>query len=230
MSFQESALSLRARLHLGKVHPALLVGVIVAAVTVLVCIGIGLVQATSTGQFSISHTSDQEQELSDAGSVSAEAATEGTEGESAAEPPLICVHVSGAVASPGVCYLPEGSRAADAVEAAGGFAEGAAEDSLNLARVLADGEQLIVARTDELATSNSSPGAAAPAPESAKININTATSEELQELDGVGEATAEKIIKEREENGPFATVEDIMRVPGIGEKKFEAMRNDITVQ
>lgn len=227
MSFQESALSLRARLHLGKVHPALLVGVIVAASAVLVCIGIGLVQATSTGQLSISHASEQH-EASDDGS--AETASEGAEDQAAAEPPLICVHVSGAVASPGVCYLPEGSRAADAVEAAGGFAEGAAEDSLNLARILADGEQLIVARTDELAATNPSPGAAAPAPANAKININTATSEELQELDGVGEATAEKIIKEREENGPFATVEDIMRVPGIGEKKFEAMRDDITVQ
>lgn len=227
MSFQESALSLRARLHLGKVHPALLVGVIVVAVAVLVCIGIGYVQATSAGQLSISHVSEQH-EASDIGS--AETTSEGTEDQAAAEPPLICVHVSGAVASPGVCYLPEGSRAADAVEAAGGFAEGAAEDSLNLARILADGEQLIVARTDELAATNPSPGAAAPAPANAKININTATSEELQELDGVGEATAEKIIKEREENGPFATVEDIMRVPGIGEKKFEAMRDDITVQ
>ncbi len=227
MSFQESALSLRARLHLGKVHPALLVGVIVAAAAVLVCIGIGLVQATSAGQLSINHASEQH-EASDDGS--AETASEDAEDQAAAEPPLICVHVSGAVASPGVCYLPEGSRAADAVEAAGGFAEGAAEDSLNLARILADGEQLIVARTDELAATNPSPGAAAPAPANAKININTATSEELQELDGVGEATAEKIIKEREENGPFATVEDIMRVPGIGEKKFEAMRDDITVQ
>lgn len=227
MSFQESALSLRARLHLGKVHPALLVGVIVVAVAVLVCIGIGYVQATSAGQLSINHASEQH-EASDIGS--AETTSEGTEDQTAAEPPLICVHVSGAVASPGVCYLPEGSRAADAVEAAGGFAEGAAEDSLNLARILADGEQLIVARTDELAATNPSPGAAAPAPANAKININTATSEELQELDGVGEATAEKIIKEREENGPFATVEDIMRVPGIGEKKFEAMRDDITVQ
>lgn len=227
MSFQESALSLRARLHLGKVHPALLVGVIVAAAAVLACIGIGLVQATSTGQLSINHASEQH-EASDDGS--AETASEDAEDQTAAEPPLICVHVSGAVASPGVCYLPEGSRAADAVEAAGGFAEGAAEDSLNLARILADGEQLIVARTDELAATNPSPGAAAPAPANAKININTATSEELQELDGVGEATAEKIIKEREENGPFATVEDIMRVPGIGEKKFEAMRDDITVQ
>lgn len=227
MSFQESALSLRARLHLGKVHPALLVGVIVVAVAVLVCIGIGYVQATSAGQLSISHASEQH-EASDIGS--AETTSEGTEDQTAAEPPLICVHVSGAVASPGVCYLPEGSRAADAVEAAGGFAEGAAEDSLNLARILADGEQLVVARTDELATSNPSPGAAAPAPANTKININTATSEELQELDGVGEATAEKIIKEREENGPFATVEDIMRVPGIGEKKFEAMCDDITVQ
>lgn len=227
MSFQESALSLRARLHLGKVHPALLVGVIVVAVAVLVCIGIGYVQATSTGQLSINHASEQH-EASDDGS--AETASEDAEDQAAAEPPLICVHVSGAVASPGVCYLPEGSRAADAVEAAGGFAEGAAEDSLNLARILADGEQLIVARTDELAATNPSPGAAAPAPANAKININTATSEELQELDGVGEATAEKIIKEREENGPFATVEDIMRVPGIGEKKFEAMRDNITVQ
>lgn len=227
MSFQKSALLLRARLHLGKVHPALLVGVIVAAVAVLVCIGIGLVQATSAGQLSINHASEQH-EASDGGST--ETASEGTEDQTAAEPPLICVHVSGAVASPGVCYLPEGSRAADAVEAAGGFAEGAAEDSLNLARILADGEQLIVARTDELVATNPSPGAAAPAPANAKININTATSEELQELDGVGEATAEKIIKEREENGPFATVEDIMRVPGIGEKKFEAMRDDITVQ
>ncbi len=141
------------------------------------------------------------------------------------------VHVAGAVMRPGVYGLAPGSRVVDAIAAAGGALGSAAPDSLNLARIVCDGEQVYVPTTDEAA------GAAAPlqmAPGSAGpstgtlVNINTATATQLEELPGVGPATAQKIVDDREANGPFARPEDLMRVPGIGQKKYEAMAEMVT--
>lgn len=147
-------------------------------------------------------------------------------GEEGEAPEPVVVHVDGAVVAPGVYVLAEGSRVNDAVLAAGGLSEGADTSALNLASVLADGEKVHVPVAGEAPVASSG-GSDTEGPK--VVNINTAGVEELDELPGVGEATAEAIVEERERNGPFTSVEDIMRVSGIGEKKFEKLVGRICV-
>lgn len=149
----------------------------------------------------------------------------------------VFVHVTGAVASPGLYEVTEGSRVAQAVEAAGGFAEGAATGALNLARVVADGEQVVVPTQAEIDAAQSSASSAGGASVGGagtgvlggKVNINTATVEQLDSLPGIGASTAAKIVADRESNGPFSTTEDLKRVSGIGDKKFAALADEICV-
>ena len=148
--------------------------------------------------------------------------------------PAVVVHVSGAVAAPGVYELEEGARVQDALEAAGGASADACPDALNLARVVADGEQVVVPTVEEAAAQEQAGAAGAAAGASGgaaggKVNINTATAEQLDALPGVGPATAEKIIADREANGPFASPEDLKRVSGIGDKKYEELADLVSV-
>ena len=150
----------------------------------------------------------------------------------------VTVHVVGAVRSPGVYALKKGARAADAVAAAGGLLGNAASSALNLARMVEDGEQVVVPTVDEAAgggvTSGAgvgpSAGGAGGAPAGAKVNLNTATAAQLDALPGVGPSTAAKIVSDRERNGPFRAADDLMRVPGIGAKKFDSLKDLITVR
>lgn len=148
---------------------------------------------------------------------------------------IATVHVAGAVRSCGVYELPDGARVCDAVDAAGGLRDDAAETALNLARKISDGEQIYVPTQDEAVSAPSSgsvtnsASAAGRGPEGGQVNINRAGVEELDTLPGVGPATAQAIVDEREANGPFASVEDIQRVTGIGEKKFEKLEGSICV-
>lgn len=139
-------------------------------------------------------------------------------------PPVVVVHVLGAVASPGIYELPDGARAIDAVAAAGGFAADADRAGINLARVLVDAEQLVVPSL--LA------GAEAAAPTAAsdgRVNLNTADAAALETLPRVGPALAERIIAWREANGGFRSVEDLLGVTGIGDKTFAGLRDLVTV-
>lgn len=149
------------------------------------------------------------------------------------EPVLLVVHVDGAVAAPGVYELAEGSRVNDAVLAAGGLVEGADTSSINLASPLVDGGKVHVPSAEELAATTtgvvSSSSSSAGSTSSGLVNINLATAEELQTLSGVGEATAAAIIEDREANGPFTSPEDLMRVSGIGEKKYAKVKDHICV-
>lgn len=146
----------------------------------------------------------------------------------------ILIDVSGAVNQPAVVELKEGSRVFEAIELAGGLSKDADTRSTNLAQVLTDGEKLYIPTKKELEetggsylqTKNTSVEASGSA---GLININTANSETLQQLTGVGPSTAEKIIRYRTENGNFKTIEDIKNVSGIGEKTFEKFKNKITV-
>lgn len=135
----------------------------------------------------------------------------------------IAVHVCGAVEEPGVYYLAPDSRVADAIEAAGGFSADADRDWLNLAETLEDGVQVRVPTVQEGADLASAEAASL----SALIDINTAGTEELMTLPGIGEARALAIIAYREANGPFAEITDIMQVSGIKEAAFEKIKDRI---
>ena len=162
----------------------------------------------------------------------------------------IFIHVTGAVNNEGVVEIKEGSRIADAVEAANGFSADADISQINLAYQLEDGQKIYIPRItdeklvgdekilqkeyvtdeagddiileDEISNIKSK--------ENEKININTAEQSELEEIPGVGEATAQKIIEYRKVNGKFKTIEDIKNVSGIGDSKFENMKEKICVK
>nr|WP_315201852.1 ComEA family DNA-binding protein [Actinomyces oris] len=153
----------------------------------------------------------------------------------------VVVHVTGAVSSPGVVTLPPGSRVTDAINAVGGASADADTEQLNLARVLTDGEQIRVPRIGEVLP-NPAPqpgGAATPsvgtAPgktngdASGTININTASASELEKLPGIGPALAQRIVEYRDSHGPFASVDALTDVPGIGKAKLEGLREQATV-
>ena len=157
--------------------------------------------------------------------------------EDATSSDTVVVDISGAVASPAVVELPAGSRVQDAIEAAGGLTDDADITDLNRAAELADGEKIYVphegeeveATTSTGTASSSSSGSTSSDGDTDLVNINTADADELDTLPGVGPATAEAIIEDREANGPFTSIEDIMRVSGIGEAKFADMQDYICV-
>lgn len=143
----------------------------------------------------------------------------------------IIVHVAGAVTRPGVAELPAGSRVIDAVEAAGGALADGDLDQLNLAAKVADGERVLVPRVGEIgvAAPTSGSGSAAGATTGALLNLNTATTEQLEELPGIGPVLAGAILDERERRGGFGSVNELREVRGIGEKRFADLRDLVTV-
>jgi len=142
------------------------------------------------------------------------------------------VHVAGAVRHPGVYRLGAGTRVQEAVRRAGGPTRNADLDAINLAAKVEDGRQLIVPRRGAAAGAPpgapNGGGAAAGAP-AVPVNLNTATLDQLGTLDGVGPATAQKIVAYRQEHGGFGTVDELDQVPGIGEKRLAALREHVTV-
>jgi competence protein ComEA len=148
----------------------------------------------------------------------------------------LAVHVIGAVPRPGLYEFAEGARVQDAIDAAGGLLASANVDALNLAELLVDGQQLNIpyqvdAAPTEVSDTVVLPSSAeepTPDPDVVLVNINTATLEELDTLPGIGPTTAQKIIDYRT-NTPFSTIEDIMKVSGIGPSIFENMKLLIVV-
>ncbi|MGH3360012.1 MAG: helix-hairpin-helix domain-containing protein, partial [Nocardioidaceae bacterium] len=157
----------------------------------------------------------------------------GTVGEAAADPGArVIVDVTGKVRDPGIVSLRGGSRVVDAIEAAGGtLHRGVDLSSVNLARVLVDGEQIIVGMP---AVAPTDPGAVPPttAPGTtpvATVNLNTATLEQLDTLPGVGPVTGQAILDWRTENGQFTSVDELLEVDGIGEVTLADLRDLVTV-
>ena len=145
--------------------------------------------------------------------------------ESSTEPIKIYVHICGEVNNPGVYELAEGSRIFEAVEAAGGFTEEAAQASLNLAQVISDEEQIVILTQDEAAEKARQEREQA----AGIVNLNTASKDQLMSLPGIGESRAEDIIRYRKESGGFQNIEEIMRVPGIKESAYLKIKDSITV-
>ncbi|MGY3201626.1 competence protein ComEA [Streptomyces sp. TE5632] len=155
-----------------------------------------------------------------------EPAGTGTAGTAA---PEIVVDVGGKVRDPGVHRLPAGSRVADALRAAGGVRPGTKTDGLNRARFLVDGEQVIVGGPAPVAgpgpVAGGPAGTEAGAGPTAPVSLNTATSDQLETLPGVGPVLARHIIEYRTRNGGFRSVDELREVNGIGDRRFADLRN-----
>lgn len=139
----------------------------------------------------------------------------------------VVVHVSGQVNKPGVYELPDGSRVQDAVAAAGGPLAESDANALNLAAVIADGQKVTVPKPGEAVTVDPASSAEAGAP-AGKVNLNLATPAQLEELPGVGPVLAERIVAHRQK-GRFTSPRQLMEVSGFGPKKYEALKDQITV-
>lgn len=143
----------------------------------------------------------------------------------------IIVYIVGAVHEPGVIKIKSGARLYEALAMIGGLKEDANTEVLNLASVLKDEQKIVIpyiTSGDDL-TSLTSNISQSFENTSKLININTAMEAELTKLNGIGESTAKKVIEYRNENGYFKDIEDIMNVSGIGQNKFNAIKNDITI-
>jgi competence protein ComEA len=138
------------------------------------------------------------------------------------ESPKIYVHVAGSVKSPGIYQLDSGTRVYDAVLAAGGFTDKANQASVNMARALNDGEQLLV-------SSESTGAVYEGALSSTLISLNQASSSQLEDLPGVGPALAGRIVDWRTANGGFKAKEDLLNVAGIGDKLFASVKDLVTL-
>ena len=140
------------------------------------------------------------------------------------------VHVAGAVRRPGVYRLRSGARIADAVRRAGGARRGAEVHAVNLAARIADGQQVVVPRRSPgvgRTVASGDVAAAGGAGSGAPVSLSSATAEQLDTLDGVGPATARKILEWRRHHGGFRSVEDLGQVPGIGPKRLAALRERV---
>ena len=140
------------------------------------------------------------------------------------EEEFIFVHIEGCVNNPGFIKTKYGTRLFELIEEAGGETDEADLTRINLASIVSDEQKIFVPAKVVLDETNETG-----AEKTSIVNINTASKEKLMSLDGVGEGTAEKIIKYREQNGYFNTIEDLMNVSGIGESKFNGLKDDITV-
>ena len=139
-----------------------------------------------------------------------------------AAPKQIVVDVTGAVRRPGLYRLTEGARVADALRRAGGATRRADVSLVNLAQLVADGEQILVPRRGSAAPAAASgvPGAAATGP----VHLNSATAEQLDALPGVGPVTAEKIVDYRTKHGAFSSVDELDAIPGLGPARLDQLR------
>lgn len=230
MSFQDYLDELDKKDKLPNYRNRALIGAVVVAVLGVIFIGVGSITSSETSSFEVIEAS------------SAHVVDENVDDtDHEQEKAQICVYVTGCVVAPQVIYLDEGSRVADAIEACGGMSPDAAASSLNLARIVQDGEQVIVQSVQEVeqalhASAAANSGASSNAGDSlssqgdaAKVNINTADVVQLQTLNGIGASKAKKIVEYREKNGLFKSIDDLSNVSGIGTKTVDNLRDSICI-
>lgn len=222
MTFLDDVDSLKAKVGIGSTSPLVLFGLSAVIIAVVLSIGFMAWGSFTSSGIVVEHSekSPQSQEYESSSSQ------------------LIYVHIAGEVSNPGMYELKHGARVSDAIDAAGGLTENADQLSINLARQVTDGEQIVVQTYIEAEPGNSKstdasdsglPSSSNTEVLSSKVNINTASASELITLDGIGESTAAKIIAYRQANGSFASIEEIKKVSGIGDRKYEAIKDRITV-
>ena len=207
----------------------------VVAILVVIAAASGLAMAGFGGHSSdVSFERSDEASASDvrgAGDASPDDADEpSAKSSSAAE---VYVDVDGAVVKPGVYRLKDGARVSQAIDAAGGLTAEADVTVLNRASKITDGQKIYVPTVGEQQTAAAGGSSASTTPgtgsSSGLVNINTGSAAELQTLSGIGPSMAQSIIDERTQNGAFASVDDLMRVSGIGEKKLAKIKDCICV-
>ena len=173
--------------------------------------------------------SKKEEAVEDVTVVETTALAEKTE-VSTTQEAVIFVDIKGAVKNPGVYQMKAGDRVKDALDAAGGLTGEADSQKVNLAQRVEDQMVIVVPKVGEEVTEMPAGATSKKASKEGKVNINTATVEELKTLKGVGEKKAEAIIDYRKKNGSFKTKEDLMKVRGIGKKLFESFQERIVTQ
>lgn len=209
---------------------------VVVAILVVIAAASGLAMASFGG-----HSSSVSFERSDEASVSdvhgaGDASSDDESSAKSSSAAEVYVDVDGSVVRPGVYRLKDGARVSQAIDAAGGLTAEADVTGLNRASKVADGQKIYVPKVGEQQTVSADGGAdggavlASGANDVAGlVNINTASAAELQTLSGIGPSMAQSIIDERTKNGAFASVDDLMRVSGIGEKKLAKIKDCICV-
>ena len=211
---------------------------VVVAMLVVIAMASGLAMASfgdRSGNVSFERVEDSGSSVEPGSGDYSDDASDGSSSKVSAETEVY-VDVDGAVARPGVYRLKDGARVSQAIDAAGGLTAEADVTGLNRASKVTDGQKIYVPTVGEQQTALAAGGAEGGAAtvsgagtSSGLVNINTASAAELQTLSGIGPSMAQSIIDERTQNGAFASVDDLMRVSGIGEKKLAKIKDCICV-
>ena len=206
----------------------------------IILIAIGGVIIFVIGYYLYTTTSNESYEQLDI--ISEEQDNQNKENVEKEQEEMIVVHIAGEVKKPGIVKTKEGARIADVIEEAGGLTENANITNINLAYIIEDGQKITIpsknqkveAKQEEYIQTENEQGIINEeqgiSNKNQVLNINKATKEELQTLQGIGESTADKIITYRKENGNFKQIEDIKNVPGIGDAKYENIKDKISVK